>query len=96
LGIDTRTERSGGSRRSKAFHYFNLHREEFLKRYHARSNAESTLSSVKRKFGDSVKAKNDRSMRNEVPAKFVCHNLSCLIHAMEEFGIDPSFRRCAV
>jgi hypothetical protein len=24
-------------------------------------------------------------------AKFVCHNLSCLIHAMEEFGIDANF-----
>jgi transposase len=77
---------------NKAFHYFHLHREEFLARYHARSNAESTFSAIKRKFGDSVKAKNDRSMRNEVLAKFVCHNLSCVIHAMEEFGIDLTFR----
>ncbi len=79
-----------------AFHYFNLHREEFLSRYHQRSNVESTFSAIKRKFGDSVKAKNDRSMRNEVLAKILCHNLSCLIHAMEEFGIDASFGRCAV
>jgi Transposase DDE domain len=76
---------------NKAFHFFNLHREEFLQRYHARSNAESTFSAIKRKFGDSVKAKNDRAMRNEVLAKIVCHNLSCLIHAMQEFGIDPDF-----
>ena len=46
---------------------------------------------VKRKFGDSVKAKNERSMRNEVLAKIVCHNLCCLIHAMQEFGIDVTF-----
>lgn len=78
---------------NKAFHYFNLHREEFLNRYHVRSNVESTFSAIKRKFGDSVKAKNDLSMKNEVLAKFVCHNLSCLIHAMEEFGIDPTFGR---
>jgi hypothetical protein len=64
--------------------------------YHARSNAESTFSAIKRKFGDSVKAKNDRAMKNEVLAKLVCHNLSCLIHAMEEFGIDASFRGRAV
>ena len=75
-----------------AYHFFNLHREAFLQRYHQRSNAESTFSAIKRKFGDSVRAKNDVSMRNEVLAKFVCHNLSCLIHAMEEFGIDPTFR----
>jgi transposase len=68
-----------------------LHREELLQHYHARSNAESTFSAIKRKFGDSVKAKNDRSMRNEVLAKFVCHNLSCLIHTMEEFGADANF-----
>jgi hypothetical protein len=30
---------------------------------------------------------------NEVLAKIVCQNLSCLIHAMEEFEIDPSFRK---
>ena len=54
---------------NKAFHFFNLHREEFLQRYHERSNAESTFSAIKRKFGDSVKAKNDLAMRNEVLAK---------------------------
>jgi hypothetical protein len=46
---------------------------------------------IKRKFGDSVKAKNNLAMLNEVLAKFVCHNLCCLIQAMEEFGIDPDF-----
>jgi hypothetical protein len=73
------------------FHFYKLHREAFLARYRARSNAESTFSAIKRKFGDSVKAKNDRSMRNEVLAKIVCHNLSCLIHAMEEFGVAAEF-----
>jgi hypothetical protein len=54
-------------------------------------NVESTFSAIKRKFGDSVKAKNGASMCNEVLAKFVCHNLCCPIQSMEEFGIDPSF-----
>jgi transposase len=76
---------------NKAFHFFNLHCEEFLQRYHVRSNVESTFSAIKRKFGDSVKSKNDLAMRNEVLAKIVCHNLSCLIHAMQEFGIDANF-----
>jgi len=56
-----------------------------------RSNAESTFSAINRKFGDSVRAKNDLSMKNETLAKFVCHNLCCLVQSMEEFGIDPSF-----
>jgi len=28
-------------------------------------------------------------MRNEVPAKLVCHNLGCLISAMYEMGVNP-------
>jgi transposase len=76
---------------NKAYHFFNLHREEFSARYHLRSNIESTFSMIKRKFGDSVRAKNDLAMRNEVFAKVVCHNLCCLIQSMEEFGIDPNF-----
>lgn len=76
---------------NRMFHYFNFKREEFLKRYHQRSNIESTFSMLKRKFGDSVRSKTDLAMRNEVLAKVLCHNLCCLIQSMEEFGIDPTF-----
>ena len=34
----------------KAFHYFNLHREEFMAKYHQRSNVESTFSMINAKF----------------------------------------------
>lgn len=64
---------------NNAFHYFNLHGEAFMVRYHRRSNIESTFSMIKRKFGDSVRAKNDLTMKNETLGKFVCHNLCCLI-----------------
>jgi len=39
----------------KAFHFFCLKREEFLPHYHKRSNVESTISMIKRKFGDAVR-----------------------------------------
>lgn len=42
---------------------------------------------VKAKFGDSVRAKTDLAMANEVYAKFVAHN----IQSMYELGINPSF-----
>jgi transposase len=73
----------------KAFHFFCLHRDEFLKHYHRRSMIESTFSMVKRKFGDSVRSKTDTAMRNEVLAKLVCHNVCCLISAIYELGINP-------
>ena len=75
----------------KMFHYFNFKRDEYLQRYHKRSNVESVFSSVKRKFGDSVRSVTDAAMKNEVLAKLICHNLCCLIQEQEELGIAPIF-----
>ncbi len=68
---------------------FTLRKEEFLRHYHLRSNVESTFSMVKRKFGDSVRSKTETAMKNEVLAKFVCHNIACCIQSAYEFGIEP-------
>ena len=40
--------------------YYNLHREEFLSRYHQRSNVETTFHMLESKFGDSVRSKTAR------------------------------------
>jgi transposase len=85
------TNGSIGGSFEKAFHYFSLNREEYLQHYHKRSNVETTVSMVKRKFGDSVKSKNELAQKNEVYAKFVCHNLCVLIQEMYVMGIDPTF-----
>jgi transposase len=77
------------------FHYARLHSEQFFARYHVRSNVESTFSMVKRKFGDSLRSKSDVAMKNETLAKFICHNICCVIQEMHESGIDPTFGRCA-
>jgi len=69
---------------------------EFLAHYHARSNVESTFSAVKRKFGGSVRSKTPTAQVNEVLCKALCFNLSCLVHAMHELGIEPSFPGLAV
>jgi len=81
----------GGGVWTKMFHYFNLHRDTFLSRYHQRSNVETTFAMVKAKFGDSVRSKTETAMRNECLCNFICHNLCCLIQAMPELGIDPTF-----
>jgi hypothetical protein len=75
----------------KAFHHFQFNREDYMDRYHLRSNVESTFSAVKRKFGDSVMSKTDSAMVNEVLCKFLCHNLTCLIQEQEALGIVPVF-----
>jgi transposase len=76
---------------AKAFHFFSLHREEFLRHYHKRSNVETAVMMIKSKFGDAVRSKTEVAMRNEVLCKVLCHNLCCLIQAMHELGIRPDF-----
>lgn len=78
----------GGSY-EKAFHLFSLQKEAYMQKYHVRSNVESTVSMVKRKFGDSVKAKGELAQKNEVYAKFVCHNVCVLVAEMYNLGIVP-------
>ncbi len=75
----------------KAFHFYSLHREDFLSRYHQRSNVESTFSMVKAKFRDHVRSKTDTAMKNEVYCKLLAHNICCLIQSQCELGIDPVF-----
>jgi transposase len=76
---------------AKMFYYFQMHRQEFLNRYHLRSNVESTFSMIKRKFGDGVRSKTDLAMKNEVLAKLVCHNICCVVQEMHESGVDSTF-----
>lgn len=84
------TGRAGGLF-AKAFHFFNFRRDDFLRHYHKRSNAESTFSMVKAKFGDAVRSKTDVAMKNEALCKFLCHNICCLISAFYELGIEATF-----
>lgn len=72
---------------AQMFHLYSLHREEFLSRYHQRSNVETTFHMVKSKFSDSVRSKTPRAMANEVRCKVLCHNICCLIQSMYEFGV---------
>jgi transposase len=80
-----------GSVWDKMLGMFLILRDEFLAKYHDRSNVESTFSMIKRKFGDSVRSKGDVAQKNEVLCKVLAHNLCCLIAAWYELGIDPLF-----
>jgi transposase len=85
------TSGAAGSLWEKMFHYYSLNREDFLRHYHQRSNAESTFSMVKAKFLDCVRSTTDTAMKNEVLCKFLAHNLCCLIRSQLELGIAADF-----
>lgn len=75
----------------KMFHFFQYNRADFMKSYGARSNVESTFSSVKRKFGAGLRSKGRVAQENELLAKLLCFNLSMLVHEIYELGIVPAF-----
>ena len=70
---------------------FLYRQEEFLAHYHKRSNVESTFSALKRKFGGAVRSKRRTAQVNEILCKILAYNLTILVHAMHELGIEPSF-----
>ena len=75
----------------RSYHFYNLHRDQFLAHYHKRSNVESTFSMVKAKFGPAVRTKNPSSQVNEVLVKILCHNICVLIQSIYELGVEPIF-----
>jgi transposase len=91
IAFKTNSTGGAGGMLEKAYHYFQFNQEEYMTKYHKRSNVESTFSAVKRKFGDGVVSKTDMAMVNEVLCKFLCHNLTCLIMEQETLGIAPVF-----
>lgn len=88
----THTGKSRGSLTwTKMFHYFNLHRDEFLQHYHKRSNVETVFKMVKAKFGDTLKSKKTTSQTNELLCKLIAHNICVVIQEMHGLGINPLF-----
>jgi len=77
----------------KMWHLYSFHREEFLAHYHQRSNVEGVFSAIKRKFGAAVRAKDLDAQINEALLKVICHNLSVLVRASHELGVDAKFWR---
>jgi transposase len=75
----------------KMYKYFKDNREEFLKHYHIRSNAESGFFMIKSRFGDFVKTKTSLSQTNEILAKILCHNICVLIQEIYLSNIDIDF-----
>lgn len=75
----------------RMYHLFSLNKEEYLHHYHRRSNIESFFSAVKRLFGDAVRSKSDTAMRNESLAKLLAYNITLLVHAIYELGLEPRF-----
>jgi len=76
---------------TRMYHFYSLHRAEFLDHYHKRSNVESVFQMIKSKFGERLKSKTETAQVNEVMCKVLCHNICVVIQSMYELGIEPVF-----
>jgi transposase len=75
----------------RMFHYIMLNQEEFMARYHRRSNVETTFSMIKAKFGERLRSKTRTAQIKEALAKVLCHNICVVIQSMYELGIEADF-----
>jgi transposase len=76
---------------NQIYHYYCLHREEYMTHYHKRSNVESTFHMIKAKFGDKLRSRTKTAQVNEALCKILCHNICCLIQSMYELNLKPKF-----
>ena len=75
----------------RAYHFSQLHREEFDAYYHKRSNVESTIGAIKQKLGETLKSKKRVAQEDKLLCKILAYNIPVLIHGMFESGITPDF-----
>lgn len=80
---------------SKMFYYFKFHQDEFMARYHQRSNVESTFSMLKRKFSHKLMLKSEVGQVNEALAMLLCHNICVLVKEAFQNGISAEFEQTA-
>jgi len=73
----------------QAFHYYQYNREQFLPRYHQRSNVETVFHMVKSKIGAFVRSTSPTGQINEVLTKLLCHNIIANVRASFELGLNP-------
>ena len=74
------------------YHYLTNNKEEFMRPYHLKSDAESLLNMMKCKQGLLLRTRNDVSQKNEIMCKCLVHNICVLIQEMFELGIRVDFK----
>jgi transposase len=82
---------SGDPLWTRLYHFYSLNNEWFERRYHQRSNIESTNAMIKMKFGERIRSRTKVAQFNELLCKVLCHNICVTIQAYYELGIEPTF-----
>jgi transposase len=76
---------------TRLYHFYSLEKEWFERRYHQRSNIESTNAMIKTKFGEGLRSRTKDGQFNELLCKVLCHNICVTIQCSFEMDIHPTF-----
>lgn len=78
----------------KMFDEFKYNNEEFMNKYHQRSNVETNFHMLKKRFGNNCATKTITAQINEIKTKVLCHNICVLIQEIWENNIHIDFQAC--
>jgi len=73
------------------FKAFKEHFDDYMKRYHRRSNAETVFHMLKTRFGASLSTKSLQANAIELKIRAICHNICVLIQEMYESVAEVDF-----
>jgi transposase len=76
---------------TEMYKFFKNNQEEYMRRYHLRSNAESGMRMIKARFGDLTNIKDEVGAKNDILVKVLCHNLCVLCQEIIFLGIPCDF-----
>jgi len=65
--------------------------EDYERHYHQRSLAETGISMVKTRFSHWLRSRVRHAQYAECMLRAICHNVACLVQAIEELHIDPKY-----
>ncbi|MGD9276482.1 MAG: transposase [Candidatus Pacearchaeota archaeon] len=88
---NVRGKRASSSAWKKMYHYFIYKHDEFLERYHKRSNIETCFHMIKTKFKDNLRSKSSTAQTNELLCKVLAHNICVVIQEINELGLKGEF-----
>jgi len=80
-----------GGHFQKMYHFYQLRRDEFKKRYNLRANAESTHSMLKRRFDGMLDSKKNEAIENEILCMVLVHNICVVIQSSFCLGVEAEF-----
>lgn len=71
--------------------FFTMHRREFDAIYHRRSVIEGVNSSIKRRFGETLRSRTATSRKNELLCKLVAYNLTVLVQHLHFLHVEDEW-----